>query len=117
MPMLKTDTPPKPPKHLRPQTKKWFESVIADYALEDHHVRLLTLACESWDRAEQAREALAEHGLTYNDKYGCPHPRPEAMIERNSMITFMRAVRELDLDVGLPTEAPRPPGLRSNRRI
>ena len=65
----------------------------------------------------QAREALAVHGLTYDDKYGCPHPRPEVGIERGAMITFMRAVRELDLNVGNPTEPPRPPGLRSNRRI
>src|SRR5260370_10550487 len=28
----------------------------------------LTLACESWDRATQPREAIAEHGLTYEDR-------------------------------------------------
>jgi phage terminase small subunit len=116
MPTLKLLAAPKPPKHLRPETRKWFSAVVADYALEDHHVRLLTLACESWDRAAQAREALAEHGLVYIDRYSAPHPRPEAAIERNSMVTFMRAVRELALDVGQPSEASRPPMLRSIRR-
>ena len=58
----------KPPKHLRPTTKAWFSSVLAEYSLEPHHVRLLTLAAESWDRCCESREALAEHGLTFIDR-------------------------------------------------
>lgn len=77
------------------------------YALEEHHERLLTLACEAWDRAEQAREALLEHGLTYVDRFDCPRPRPEVAIERDSRIGFARLVRELDLD-GDPLPDPRP---------
>jgi phage terminase small subunit len=115
MPALKQMAAPRPPKHLQLATRRWFESVVGDYALEEHHVRLLTVACESWDRAQQAREALAEHGLTFHDRYNCPHPRPEVAIEKNAMVVFMRAVRELDLDVGQP-EAARPPQLRSIRR-
>jgi hypothetical protein len=34
----------KPPKHLRPATKAWFSSVLGEYQLESHHIRLLTLA-------------------------------------------------------------------------
>jgi phage terminase small subunit len=104
------------PPHLRPKTRQWFDSVLADFALEQHHVRLLTLAGEAWDRAQQAREALAEHGLTYADRYGCPHPRPEVAIERDSRTAFARLLRELDLDVEAPAQAARGPSLRSNRR-
>src|SRR6266851_9852144 len=32
------------------------------------------LAAESWDRASQAREAIAQHGLTYTDRFGSPRP-------------------------------------------
>jgi phage terminase small subunit len=116
VPTLKLPPAPNPPAHLQLATRKWFASVCADYALEEHHVRLLAVACEAWDRAQQARAALAEHGLTYTDRYGCPHQRPETQIERNSMVVFMRAIRELDLDVGSPAEASRPPQLRSIRR-
>ena len=106
---------PPAPKHLRAPTRRWFVQVTTDYALEPHHVRLLTLAAESWDRCEQAREALVA-GLTYNDRYGCPHQRPEVQIERDNRVAFARLVRELDLDVELPPPGSRPPSLRSNRR-
>lgn len=107
---------PRAPAHLRPDTAKWFEAVATTYELEPHHTRLLTLCAESWDRAEQSREALAEHGLTYDDRYGCPHPRPEVAIERDSRTAFARLLRELDLDVDAPASGSRPPALRSNRR-
>jgi phage terminase small subunit len=107
---------PKAPKHLVAATRTWFDKVLADYALEPHHVRLLTLAAESWDRCNQAREALEKHGLTFDDRFGAPHARPEVAIERDSRLAFARLVRELDLDVDAPAEGNRPPALRSNRR-
>jgi phage terminase small subunit len=106
----------KPPKHLRPTTKAWFSSVLAEYSLEPHHVRLLTLSAESWDRCCESREALAEHGLTFIDRYGSPRARPEAAIESQSRIAFARLCRELDLDVDPPVQGKRPPALPSNRR-
>ena len=106
----------KAPKHLCPATRAWFDRVVTDYTLEPHHVRLLTLAGESWDRCNQAREALEKHGLTFDDRFGAPHARPEVAIERDSRLAFARLVRELDLDVDAPSESSRPPVLRSNRR-
>ena len=106
------------PKHLRPATRKWFRDVLAEYDLEQHHIRLLTLAGEAWDRGQQARAEIDRHGLTYNDGNGAPRVRPEISIERDSRLAFARLLRELDLDVVPPAEPsrPRPPSLRSNRR-
>lgn len=104
----------KPPKHLRTDTAAWFRSVICDYEFESHHLKLLIKACESWDRSEQAREALATHGMTYQDRFGAPRARPEVAIERDSRLAFARLVRELGLDVAPPAES-RPPSLKANR--
>jgi hypothetical protein len=104
------------PKHLRPPTRSWFKHVSANYELEQHHFRLLQLAGEAWDRAEEAREALAQHGLTFVDRFGSPRARPEVAIERDCRIAFARLIRELDLDVEPPTSPGRPALLRSNRR-
>jgi len=99
---------PEAPKHLRPDTASWWASVTVDYVLEPHHVRLLTLAGEAWDRCHEARQELEKHGLTYKDRFGQPHQRPEVAIERDSRIGFARLVRELNLDLDPPDES-RPP--------
>ena len=113
----KTDSDvPKPPKHLRPSTRKWWVEVLKEYSLEPHHLKLLARAAEAWDRGEQAREAIALHGLTYTDRFGAPRARPEVAMERDCRTGFARLIRELDLDCGTPGEAPRPPALHSNRR-
>ena len=104
------------PKHLKAATRRWFRDVLAEYDLEAHHVRLLTLAGEAWDRGQQARGEIERHGLTYLDGNGLPRTRPEIAIERDSRLAFARLLRELDLDCGSPGETPRPPALRSNRR-
>jgi phage terminase small subunit len=103
------------PGHLREGTRRWWRSVVTDWQLEEHHVKLLTLAAESWDRCQQAREALALHGLTFADRFGCPRSRPEVGIERDSRLAFARLLRELDLDIEPPPDGSRPPGLKSNR--
>ena len=110
--MLKSKPTAKPPKHLRAATSQWWTDVM--YDLESHHVRLLTKACESWDRSEQAREGLLKHGLTFDDRFGSPHARPEVAIERDFRTAFARLVRELGLDVAPPSDS-RPNALPANR--
>lgn len=109
--MTKPTTLPKPPKHLPRETRAWWSSVVQDFELEPHHIRLLTLAAEAWDRCQQARAILAKHGLTYEDRFGQPTARPEVGIERDSRIAFARLLRELDLDVEPPRGGSRPPAL------
>ena len=104
-----------PPEHLSDDAASWWQSVQSDFALEAHHTRLLTLACEAWDRGQQARAILDVQGLTYDDRFGAPKARPEAAIERDSRTAFARLLRELDLDLEGTTEAPRTPAIRSNR--
>ncbi len=103
----------KPPKHLSAASAAWFVQVVEGFDMDHHHVRLLTLACEAWDRAQQSREALAVNGLTYTDRFDQPHSRPEVAIERDSRIAFARLVRELGLDAA--QEPSRPPVLRHSR--
>jgi P27 family predicted phage terminase small subunit len=104
----------KPPKHLRAATSQWWKEVVGEFDLDSHHIRLLTKACEAFDRSEQAREALAKHGLTFDDRFGSPHVRPECAIERDSRLAFARLVREIGLDVSPPSDS-RPNSLPANR--
>ncbi|MGX1164498.1 P27 family predicted phage terminase small subunit [Bradyrhizobium sp. USDA 372] len=104
----------RPPTHLRTDTAAWFNAVVQEFELDQHHFRLLVKACEAWDRSEEAREAIAKYGMTFEDRFGAPHARPEVGIERDSRLAFARLVRELGLDVAPPVES-RPPALKANR--
>ena len=55
---MTTENQHAPPAHLNADTGHWWASVMAEYALEPHHVRLLTLACQAWDRGELARQVF-----------------------------------------------------------
>lgn len=104
------------PAHISQESRLWWEQVIRDYDLEPHHRRLLQSACEAWDRMQQARTALADHGaLTFTDGNGTIRAHPCVAMERDARVAFARLIRELDLDGGAPSEAPRPPALQSNR--
>jgi P27 family predicted phage terminase small subunit len=104
----------KPPNHLRPATQRWWSEVVETFELDIHHLKLLTKACEAHERCETARELIAKHGLTFEDRWGNPKARPECNIERDSRRAFSSLIREIGLDVSPPTES-RPAPLRANR--
>ena len=110
-----SDLKEKHPAHLEADTLKWWSSVLEEFDLEEHHIKLLTLACEAWDRCQLARKALKEHGMTFIDRLGTPRARPEIAIERDGAISFARLIRELDLDFDKTEDRSRPPALLSNR--
>lgn len=107
---------PKAPAHLKPETAKWWREIQANYVLESHHVRMLTLAGEAWDRGQQAREAIDRDGITVVTADGGIKAHPAVAIERDCRTAFARLVRELDLDVEPPSGGHRSPAILSNRR-
>jgi len=108
---------PNPPAHLSDPSKTWWRSVVTDFALEPHHLNLLRLACEAWDRCQQAREAIGKDGITIKDDRGNLRAHPAVAIEKDSRIAVARLIRELDLDTEPPANSRvGPPSIRSNRR-
>jgi phage terminase small subunit len=103
MPKVTADKPTSsndPPAHLQPETQAWWRVIVQE--IEPHQLRTLQCAAEAWDRKEQARAALNEHGLSYEDDRGMIRPRPEVAVERDSRIAYLRAMRELKLDAPPP---------------
>ena len=101
------------PDWLRPETAAWWLDVVSSYDLEAHHVRLLSLAAEAWDRSSEAREVIARDGIVITTQSGV-RAHPAVSIERDARLAFARLLRELDLDGGAPLPDPRPP--RRGRR-
>jgi phage terminase small subunit len=93
--------------------KDFWQKVVAGWKLEDHHLLILSKACEAHDRADEARKTLKTEGTTYKDRFNQPCARPEIAIERDSRLAFARMIRELGLSE--EPEAPRPPSLKYRR--
>lgn len=103
------------PKHLGRDTRRWWLSVSRSWDLDEHHVKVLTLAAEAWDRCQEARERIAQDGAYLPDRFGQLRVHPAVAVEKDSMTTFARLLRELDLDTDGPAEEGRPPMLRRYR--
>jgi phage terminase small subunit len=95
------------PGHLSPSMSKFWKQVNNDFELEADALLLLRTACEAFDRAQAAREAIACDGLIVNNRR---HPAVD--IEAQSQSLFLRAMRQLGLDVVAPGPVGRPPGRR-----
>jgi phage terminase small subunit len=109
------DVPP-PPAHLSATSAELWQSTVARFILEPHHLVLLKVLCEAIDRYEAAREQLQREGLTIGGRQGAK-PNPCCAIVRDTALLIARTTRELDLDLSAPTsDRIAPPSLLSNRR-
>ena len=100
---------PKPPSHLSPETKRWWSTILGDYDLEPHHLRILQLACEAWDRKEDAREQMRKDGIVIPGRTGGVRQHPGIAIERDCALRFSALVRQLGLDEEAQPMMGRPP--------
>ena len=83
------------PKHLRPLTRQWIQGLLNNGNLVVCDTRLLILAGQAWDDAEKSMEVLAEHGMTYIDRFGAPKARPEVAILRDARLAYARILKQL----------------------
>jgi P27 family predicted phage terminase small subunit len=97
--------PPRAPGHLSTESRDLWRRIVADYELERHHLAILERACEALDRLRECQAAIAREGITVEGRFG-PRPHPAAPIEAQSRIAFLRAVRELGLDLEAPISRP-----------
>lgn len=102
--------PPLAPRHLSAESRRWWRTIVSEYELEAHHLRLLQAACECWDRVLEARAAIASDGAYYTDRLGQLKPHPALAEERQNKTLMARLIRELALDVEAPNDSVgRPP--------
>lgn len=98
----------KAPNYFSQKARKLWASINAEYDLEDEAAELLRVALENLDLADKARELLRTEGLVVNNK---KHPASDSVKLHDGM--FMRALRQLGLDVVQPGPIGRPPGRKT----
>lgn len=100
---------PQAPEHLTAEAVAWWDKMTTDYDFGPHHLKLLQAACESWDRAQQARKVLDLDGLTVNTDDGGRKAHPCVAVERDARASFAKIVKDLQLDAIEPPNTLRPP--------
>jgi hypothetical protein len=86
------------PKHFTTKTRAIWKAIHAAYELEPEACELLRVALENLDLGDKARELLRTEGLIIAG--GRKHPASDAVKLHDGL--FLRAIRQLGLDV-LPT--------------
>ena len=89
---------PSPPDHLTIESQNLWADIATRYTLEEHHLKMLTTACEAFDRQQAARTIIAAEGLTYQNRFGDPVKHPAVAVEEAAETAFLKAMRALDLD-------------------
>ena len=95
----------KAPAQFSDKARKLWKGIHAEYELEPEAAELLRVALENLDLADKARELLRTEGLVVAGK---KHPASDAVKLHDGM--FMRALRQLELDVIAPGPIGRPVG-------
>lgn len=91
--------PPPPPGNLCEIAADFWRTVTADYILEPWQLFVLRAAADALHRSVLAEQVLDAEGATYVTGAGMIRQRPEVTVLRDSRIAFLRACRDLNLEV------------------
>lgn len=100
LPAFRPRLPP-PPRGLSAESRRFWRAIVAEYEVGPHHLALLRIACASLDRLRQCEEAIAAEGVTITGRFG-RRAHPLLATEAAARIGFMRAVREMGIDLADP---------------
>lgn len=92
------------PRYFSAKSRKLWKSIHAEFELQPEASELLRVALENLDLADKARRLLRDEGLVVD---GRKHPASDLVKLHDGM--FLRAIRQLGLDVVAPGPIGRPP--------
>lgn len=93
---MKKSTPP--PSHLKTGARSMWKKLLTDYLIEDAGgLALLQAACESFQRAQEARRLIDKEGAVIKDRFGQRKAHPAVSIERDNRAQMISALRALKL--------------------
>jgi hypothetical protein len=97
----KTKATPAAPKCLSVKSRKIWHAIHREYELEPESIELFRVALENLDLGDASREILRQEGCVLGGK---PHPALSACKLHDG--AFLRALRQLGLDIIAPGSGP-----------
>ena len=102
-----------PPPHLSKRSSAFWRELNNRFIFEAHDLERLRVACESMDVIDECEAAILKAGRFVKDRYGTPKAHPGVATARDARQMLLRAIRELCVDVEVPSESRVP---RQSRR-
>ena len=103
---------PKPPKGLSAGARRIWRELVGEFAIEDAAgLRILADGLRAWDRAEQLATEIGDK-LSVEDRFGQVKPNPLLSLERDFRDQWLRALKQLNLDIEPVRPGPGRPGGR-----
>lgn len=87
---------PSPPKYLTAASKKVWESIVADYAMDEPALEILAATLAATDRMQQARARINKDGVLQADRFGVLRAHPLIAVERDASGCALRGWRLLN---------------------
>ena len=98
-----------PPKGLSPEARRWWRSIVKNYAIQDDAgLLVLEEGMRALMRLREAQDILGKEGITTVDRFKQVRQHPCTLIERDARNQLFKAVKSLnlDLDPSNPVGAP-----------
>lgn len=90
------------PRHLSKPARDLYAAIVADYALEPHHLAVLTRALDALDTADAAEAIVRAEGPVSTTRFGERRAHPAVAIARDARAQFGTLIKQLGLDLEGP---------------
>jgi P27 family predicted phage terminase small subunit len=94
------------------EARALWDQVTNDWVLDPAALTILDTACRALQQDHAAEALVAKEGLVTADRFGQQKAHPAVAVARDAKSTFLRAMKQLGLDVEPLQSVGRPPGRR-----
>jgi P27 family predicted phage terminase small subunit len=99
-PAPKMPKPPKAPKGLTAEARRWWREIQAEYGISDSAgLLLLQTAAEQFMRMRVEEATIDSEGSTIRDRFGQPKQHPAVLNAREARSAMLKCLRNLNLDL------------------
>jgi P27 family predicted phage terminase small subunit len=95
----RTSDIPQTPPNLSPDAQELWRQVTREWELETSSLAVLRVACESMTEMQECQKVIKKEGRVTKDRWGQLKPNPCVAQLRDARTSFLRAVKQLGLDL------------------